>query len=214
MDLASCNSDNDDLEIERQDTPNTDQKESLLLNETSESEIRFLRPCEDKAAGWYMLLVFSLCTMMSGLSWICFAPIFDLLQEVYGLKLLTINYMSMSYCLLFLPMNFPSTYVLDKYGLRVGVVVGFFIQALGMWCRCLVNKFFWFVVMGQTLTAIGQPFTYNAPAKLSANWFEPKSRTVATMFGVNANILGNLLGFLIPRFFVHPTYDPDVAHTP
>lgn len=97
---------------------------------------------------WYILFLFSLCTMISGCAWICFAPIFDLLQAAYGINLLTINYLSMSYCLLFLPVNFPSTYVLDRFGLRIGVSTGILITVVGLWIRCLINKSFWFVIAG------------------------------------------------------------------
>jgi fucose permease len=118
-----------------------------------------------------MLAIFAVMNLLSGLSWIVFAPMFELLQQLYGADLLTINYLTFSYCLWFIPMNFPSTYVLDKYGLKVGVMLGFAIQVCGFWVRCFVNKSFWFVLVGQTISAIGQPFTYNAPAKLTSNWF-------------------------------------------
>lgn len=88
---------------------------------------------------WYILFLFSLCTFISGCAWICFAPIFDLLMAVYGINLLTINYLTMSYCMLFLPVNFPSTYILDRFGLRVGVFIGILLSVLGLWLRCLIN---------------------------------------------------------------------------
>ena len=156
---------------------------------------------------WYILFLFSMSTLISGCAWICFAPIFDLLQATYGVRLLTINYLSMSYCLLFLPMNFPSTYILDRFGLRVGITLGIAITVVGLWLRCLINKSFLFVVVGQTLLGIGQPFMYNAPAKVTGNWFLNKQRTISTMIGTTANLLGNLLGFFLPGIFIRPKYD-------
>ena len=44
----------------------------------------------------------------------------------------------MSFMMFFLPMNFPSVIALDKYGLRVGVVIGIVGTAIGLWIRCLV----------------------------------------------------------------------------
>lgn len=104
---------------------------------------------------WYMLFLFSMCTMISACGWICFAPIFNLVQDLYDVNLLTVNYMSLSYCFFFLPMNFPSTYVLDKYGLRIGLLWGITLTAIGLWIRCLVNYSFWFAIAGQTVMAIG-----------------------------------------------------------
>jgi hypothetical protein len=40
------------------------------------------------------------------------------------------------------------------------------------------------------------------PAKLSADWFPPKERVISTMIGVNAAILGCVLGFYAPLVFV------------
>jgi len=101
-----------------------------------------------------MLILFCLCNVTIGVGWICFAPLFDLLEELYGVNLMTINYLSLSFCIIFLPMNFPSTYVLDTYGLRVGLTIGMIVFTLGLWVRCLINYSFWYVVIGQTILAI------------------------------------------------------------
>ena len=108
-----------------------------------------------KLTRWMMLSIFAIMNLLSGLSWIVFAPLFQLLQKLYGVDLITINYLTFSYMLWYIPMNFPSTYVLDKYGLRTGVIVGFTLQVCGFWLRCLINRSFWFVLAGQTLSAIG-----------------------------------------------------------
>ena len=42
---------------------------------------------------------------------------------------------------------------------------------VGMWTKCLINKSFLWVYVGQTFAAIGQPFLNIAPAKLAALWF-------------------------------------------
>lgn len=144
--------------------------------------------------------------MISAIGWICFAPIFNMIQYVYDVNLLTVNYMSLSFAFFFLPMNFPSTYVLDRYGLRVGVMWGITLTVLGLWLRCLVNQSFWWVVAGQTVMAIGQPFLYNAPSKVTGNWFDQGQRSTATMIGNNANVFGQLLGFLLPGFLITPKF--------
>ena len=101
-----------------------------------------------------ILFLFSLATMMNAVAWICFAPIFSLLQEAYGTRLIAINYLSSSYMIMFAPLNFPSVFVLDKYGLRVGVCLGIILTSFGMWLRCLINQNFYAVLVGQTVCAI------------------------------------------------------------
>jgi hypothetical protein len=46
--------------------------------------------------------------------------------------------------------------------------------------------------------AIAQPFLYNAPSKVSVNWFPKKERISATSFGAYANIFGVAAGCFVP----------------
>lgn len=85
--------------------------------------------------------------------------------------------------LFYLPMNFPCVYVVEKYGLRWGVIGGIVSTAVGLWIRCLINYSFIFALIGQTVIALGQPLLYNSPAKVTTNWFPQKERPVATMVG-------------------------------
>ena len=48
----------------------------------------------------------------------------------------------------FIPMNFPATYVLDHYGLRVGILVGVSLEVTGYILKCFINQSFWFVIVG------------------------------------------------------------------
>ncbi|CDW84415.1 major facilitator superfamily protein [Stylonychia lemnae] len=125
----------------------------------------------------------------------------ETLQE-YKVSIFIINYMSQIYMVAYLPMNFPSVFALDKLGLRYGVLIGITLTTLGLWLRVLINESFAWVIVGQTVMAIAQPFTYNAPAKLSANWFGESERLYATAVAANANNLGIAVGYFIPSMFV------------
>ncbi|CDW88459.1 major facilitator superfamily protein [Stylonychia lemnae] len=115
----------------------------------------------------------------------------------------------------FIFMNFPSVAALDKRGLRFGLVIGSLLTAIGCWFRCFLNYSFWFAIVGQTIMAIAQPFLINAPGKVSGNWFGEKERIYTTAIGVNANILGNSLGYFLPSLFVKNSdlQDPESAKT-
>ena len=149
-----------------------------------------------------MLFLFSLSTMMSAIAWICQAVLFELLIALYGTSLAAINYLSGSYMIWFAPLILPSISALDKYGLRFGVCLGIGGTAIGMAVKCFVNYGFAWVLIGQTICAIAQPCLYNAPAKVTSNWFAEEERTLATMIGTCANIFGISLGFLLPALFV------------
>jgi len=67
--------------------------------------------------------------------------------------------------------NFPSVYVVDKWGLRIGTIVGIGFTTAGVWLRCFINLNFYTCLAGQIMMGIGQPFLYNAPALVTTNWF-------------------------------------------
>lgn len=43
---------------------------------------------------------------------------------------------------------FPSNVILDKGGLRIGILIGTFLTAAGMWVKCLVNTSPYYVLTG------------------------------------------------------------------
>jgi MFS family permease len=149
-----------------------------------------------------MLALFSLSTMVNAAGWICFAPIFDLCETLYGIELFSINYMSMIYMVMFLPMYWPVVLVTDKYGLRTGLLLGICGTAFGCILRVLINYAFYWAMIGQFFMASAQIFIYNSPAKLTTNWFPENERSMATMVGTSSNIFGVLLGFAFPAIFI------------
>ena len=115
--------------------------------------------------------------------------------------------MSYSFMALYLPMNFPCVYVVEKFGLRWGVIGGILSTVLGFWIRCFINQSFYFALIGQIIVALGQPLLYNSPAKVTTNWFPQSERPMATMVGAQMNIFGIFMGFLVPGFFVDKYHD-------
>ena len=52
-------------------------------------------------------------------------------------------------------MNFPCVYVVEKYGLRWGVISGIVITTIGLWIRVFINESFYAALTGQIVMAIG-----------------------------------------------------------
>jgi len=75
--------------------------------------------------------------------------------QLYGVSALTVNMMSYSFMVLFLPMNFPSVHVIEKYGLRCGIIAGIVSTAAGLWVRCFINTNFYTALVGQIIMAMG-----------------------------------------------------------
>ncbi len=104
-------------------------------------------------------------------------------MQLYDVGPLMVNLMSYSFMVLYLPMNFPCVYVVEKFGLRIGVIGGIVSTAVGLWLRCFINTSFYIALIGQIVMALGQPLLYNTPAKVTTNWFPQKERPMATMVG-------------------------------
>jgi hypothetical protein len=64
----------------------------------------------------------------------------------------------------YIPINQPAVIALEKKGLRFGVILGMILTTFGLWLKSLINYSFIYVVVGQTIIAIGQPFLLNAVA--------------------------------------------------
>jgi len=86
--------------------------------------------------------------MVNACGWMTIAPVYSLVEDLYGVGPLMVNMMSYSFMVLYLPMNFPCVYVIEKYGLRWGVIGGIVTTALGCWSRCLINTNFYFLLIG------------------------------------------------------------------
>lgn len=127
----------------------------------------------------------------------------------------SINYMSLCYLILFVPINFPSVAVLDSLGLKSGIGFGIVLTTIGLWIRCLVGYGFIYAIIGQTIMALAQPFIFNGPTVLSANWFPQNERILSTSVGAYANVLGIAFGCFVPSIFFNDNdgQNPELAKT-
>lgn len=86
-----------------------------------------------------MLFLFGCSTAVNACGWIQLSPVFLLAEDLYDVPPLVVNFMSFSFMALYLPMNFPCVYIVEKCGLRWGIIGGTVATALGLWIRCFIN---------------------------------------------------------------------------
>ena len=93
---------------------------------------------------------------------------------------------------------FPATTLFEQRGLRVGLLVGAALNALGAVLRWqgADSRSFLTAFVGQTICSAAQCFTLGVPPMLAAAWFGPQERARATSIGVLSNQLGGALGLL------------------
>lgn len=100
------------------------------------------------AERFWVLFIFGCCTMMNACGWISLSPLGPLMEEVYDVGPTVTMMMSYVFMMLYLPVNFPSVWVVDKWGLRAGTLMGIGFTTAGYWLRCLINVNFYTCLIG------------------------------------------------------------------
>uniref|UniRef100_A0A8C8IKK1 Major facilitator superfamily (MFS) profile domain-containing protein n=1 Tax=Oncorhynchus tshawytscha TaxID=74940 RepID=A0A8C8IKK1_ONCTS len=148
----------------------------------------------------------------SCLLWLTFAPVADHSAQFMGVTLDEINWLSMIYMVVAIPLSFGTTWMLDTLGLRITLVLGSWLNMLGAVLRFvgimrnLPSAANFPVVMGgQTLCALAQPLVIFTPTKLAALWFPEHQRATANMIASMSNPLGILIASIFSPMIVGTT---------
>jgi cyanate permease len=143
---------------------------------------------------WIMLSAYMFIAAVNQLLWITFAPITSDATMYYGISDLKIGILSMCFMIVYIIVSIPASWVIDKYGIRIGVGIGTVFTGLFGLLRGLVSADYNLLLLSQIGIAIGQPFILNAITKLAARWFTIEERATATGLGTLALYIGILAG--------------------
>ncbi|TMW59752.1 hypothetical protein Poli38472_004821 [Pythium oligandrum] len=157
---------------------------------------------------WLMVGILSVLTAVNQGICYSYAPIASIAetrweQKLHSTELITVYFVS------YIPCSFFGSWLMDKKGLRYGVLLGGFLQALGAFVRYFatfsssVAVEAYVTLFGQVLASIAMPFMVNSPPVLSANWFPPSLRATSTSIAVNANAMGTAFIYITAPFVVH-----------
>lgn len=123
-----------------------------------------------------VVILYAFAQAMTSIGMNTLNPIATLLSEIYGEPVSVINLGGLLYILMHPFFTFPAAYVIDRKGVKSGIIVGSILSIIGLSLRMLINNGFWIVIAGQVLAGIGRPFILNCQAKVSANWFRAGKR--------------------------------------
>ena len=144
-----------------------------------------------------VLAAFMLAVAANQLLWISFAPITRVAAQFYGVSDLAIGLLSLVFMLVFIVVSIPASWVLDTYGIRIGVGIGVVLTAgFGLMRGLLASDYTW-VLVAQIGIAVGQPFILNAIAKLAGRWFPMRERATAAGLGSLAMYAGIFIGLAV-----------------
>src|SRR6476659_8816456 len=149
---------------------------------------------------WVVLMAFMGIIAVNQLLWITFAPITRNAVEFYKVSELGVGLLSLIFLIVYIFVSFPASWVIDTYGIRIGVGIGAALTGIFGLMRGLVASNYKLVLGAQIGIAIGQPFILNAVTTVSARWFPIQERATATGLGALAIYLGILAGLALTPY--------------
>ncbi len=152
---------------------------------------------------WVVLGLFFVINLIMQANWITFAPITGDAAAFYGVSELSIAVLSMIFMIVYLAVSIPASYVIDTYGIRIGIGIGAALTGIFGLMRGFSGGSYAMVFAAQFGLAIAQPFILNAVTAVSARWFPLKERATAAGISVLAQFIGIILAMaLTPMLFL------------
>ena len=151
---------------------------------------------------WTILSIYMFLVAVNQMLWITFAPITSDATKYYGVSDIWIGILSMCFMIVFVVVSIPASWIIDKYGIRVGVGIGAAFTGIFGLLRGFVTTDFTLLLMAQVGIAIGQPFILNAITKFAARWFPIEERATAAGLGTLAMYAGILAGMILTPYLI------------
>ena len=152
------------------------------------------------------MVLFSLAQATSSITFNAIQPLASLVVQIYDLEPVTVNIAYLGFLLMHPIFTFPASFIIERYGTYIGIFIGSIFTIIGVCMRCLIDRSFYFVMLGNVLAGIGRPFIVNSQTKIGLNWFYPQDRPQITGFLSFVVVASTLLGPLIPvAYFVNYT---------
>jgi MFS family permease len=161
-----------------------------------------------------VLAVFMLITIAIEIQWLSHAAVARPAEVFYAgqfnaSSFFNIDFLAMVYMLVFLIMSFPASYVIDTYGIKVGLGIGAFLLGAFSLVKAIFVSNLTGVIIAQTGLAIAQPFILNAVTALTVRWFPLNERAMAAGLSALAQYVGIVIAMLVTPMLVGS--DPSLA---
>lgn len=160
---------------------------------------------------WVILSVFMFINLTLQIQWLTHAAVVRPAEVFYSGQVnpdsfFNIDFLAMSYMLVFLFMSFPASYMVDTYGIKKSLTLGAVMVGLFSLAKAFYARSFIGVVLAQVGLAIAQPFILNAVTAVTVRWFPLKERALAAGLSVLAQYIGIIIAMLVTPAMVgsHP----------
>jgi MFS family permease len=108
---------------------------------------------------------------------------------------LQIGLLGMVFMIAFVPLSFPVSWAIDRFGFRITVGLGAVLMSFFAVQRGLAGASYPLVLLGSTGIAVAQPFLLNTWTTVPAKWFPPRERATAVGMVTFASLVGIGIGF-------------------
>ncbi|CAI2366185.1 unnamed protein product [Moneuplotes crassus] len=151
---------------------------------------------------WPLNIFYSTSVVGSALGMLGFSPITDVMQGIYGVSDFEVQLLMLVFVIFYIPLMFPANYLIEHKGISIPIILATILLIAGAWIRMFANYSFYFILVGQILMAMGQPFVVTAPPKIAGLWHSDNEQALGTTLGSLAQPIGAVLGFLLPLPFI------------
>lgn len=154
---------------------------------------------------WLMLGLYLAVICLNSVPYMQYTVIGKSLATYYSVTADNMEWMTMISSATAALFIFPAAWVLDKYGLRVSVLVGSAGTAAGLWLKTLGcgRDGFWLSLAGQGLVSVATLFVVStAPPRMAAVWFPPQQVASAVGSAYLVIMLGIAVGCVLAQLSV------------
>ena len=149
---------------------------------------------------WVVLFVFALINAIVQIHWVNFASITGEAAAFYGVTPMQIGLLSMSFMIMYIFLCIPASYMIDTYGLRIGVGIGAALTGIFGLLKGIYATNYTIIFISQLGLAVAQPFVMNAMTKVSAKWFPMDERATATGLAALSQYIGIIIALAVTPF--------------
>ncbi len=156
---------------------------------------------------WVILAVYMLLSIVIQIQWLAHAAVARPAEVFYQGQfnpegLFNIDFLALLYMLVYIVVSIPASYVIDTYGIRIGLGIGAAITVVSGLCKGFFADNFIIVLLAQTGLAIAQPFVLNAVTAITVRWFPLRERGTAAGLSALAQYLGIIIAMLVTPLMI------------
>lgn len=155
-----------------------------------------LRPRPERYR-WVVLAVVMAVNLTIQILWSSYATITGVAAAFHGVSDLQIGLLGMVFMIAFVPLSFPASWAIDRFGFRAVVGLGSVLMSVFGLLRGIAGQSYALVLVGSIGIAAAQPLLLNAWTTVPAKWFPRQERATAVGLITFANLVGTAVGFAL-----------------